>query len=143
MPIQHCFYLEAPQDKRAIFLMPWKNKALLGTTETRFNGLPENVCPQQSEKDYLLDVAQHYFPEYNFNMVDEFAGLRVFASTDKNDFSKPRDTVLYKSQNRVINVYGGKLTTYRSTAQRVMKKLSFVLPTRNIKALTENIKLKG
>ena len=144
MPIQHCFYLEAPQDKRAIFLMPWKNKTLLGTTETHFSGLPENVRPQQSEKEYLLDVAQHYFPEHNnFNVADEFAGLRVFASTDKNDFSKPRDTVLYKSQSRVINVYGGKLTTYRSTAKRVIEKLSFVLPSRNIKALTENIKLKG
>ncbi len=144
MPIQHCFYLEAPQDKRAIFLMPWKNKTLLGTTETHFNGLPENVHPQQAEKDYLIDVAQHYFPEHNnFTVADEFAGLRVLASAEENDFNKPRDTVLYKSQNRVINIYGGKLTTYRSTAERVMKKLSPVLPPGKRKALTENIKLTG
>ncbi len=144
MPIQHCFYLEAPQDKRAIFLMPWKNKTLLGTTETRFSGQPENIRPQQGEKDYLLDVVQYYFPEHkDFNVADEFAGLRVLASGEENNFNKPRDTVLYESQNRVINIYGGKLTTYRSTAERVMKKLSFVLPPRKIKALTENIKLKG
>jgi len=144
MPIQHCFYLEAPQDKRAIFLMPWKNKTLLGTTETRFSGFPDNVQPQQAEKDYLIEVAQHYFPEHkNFNVADEFAGLRVLASAEENDFNKPRDTVLYKSQNRVINICGGKLTTYRSTAERVMKKLSSVLPPAKRKALTENIKLKG
>jgi len=144
MPVQHCFYLEAPQDKRAIFLMPWKNKTLLGTTETRFSGMPENVQPQQAEKDYLLDVVQHYFPEHeNFNVADEFAGLRVLASAEENDFNKPRDTVLYKSQNRVINIYGGKLTTYRSTAERVMKKLTSVLPPAKRKALTEKIKLKG
>ena len=144
MPIQHCFYLEAPQDKRAIFLMPWKNKTLLGTTETHFSGLPENVHPQQDEKDYLIDVAQHYFPEHkNFTVADEFAGLRVLASAEENDFNKPRDTVLYKSQNRVINIYGGKLTTYRSTAERVMKKLSSVLPSAKRKALTDNIKLTG
>ena len=144
MPIQHCFYLEAPQDKRAIFLMPWKNKTLLGTTETRFNGQPENVQPQQAEKDYLLEVAQYYFPGHKkFNVADEFAGLRVLISGDENDFSKPRDTVLYKSHNRVINIYGGKLTTYRSTAVRVMKELSSVLPPAKRKALTENIKLKA
>ena len=144
MPIQHCFYLEAPQDKRAIFLMPWKNKTLLGTTETHFSGLPENVKPQQCEKDYLIEVAQHYFPEHkNFSVADEFAGLRVLASAEENDFNKPRDTVLYKSQNRVINIYGGKLTTYRSTAERVMKKLSTVLPPEKRKALTEEIKLTG
>ncbi|MFV9616917.1 MAG: FAD-dependent oxidoreductase, partial [Gammaproteobacteria bacterium] len=144
MPVQHCFYLEAPQDKRAIFLMPWKNKTLLGTTETRFSGLPENVQPQQGEKDYLLEVAQHYFPEHNnFNVSTEFAGLRVLTSGDENNFSKPRDTVLYKSHDRVINIYGGKLTTYRSTAERVIKKLRPVLPPVKIKALTENIKLKA
>ena len=144
MPIQHCFYLEAPQDKRAIFLMPWKNKTLLGTTETRFDGQPENVSPQQGEKDYLLDVVQHYFPEHKkFDVADEFAGLRVLASGEENDFSKPRDTVLYQSHDRVINICGGKLTTYRSTADQVMKKLSHILPPGKIKALTENIKLKG
>ena len=144
IPIRHCFYLEAPQDKRAIFLMPWKNKTLLGTTETRFSGLPENVQPQQSEKDYLLEVVQHYFPENtNFSVVDAFAGLRVLASGEENDFSKPRDTVLHQSHDRVINIYGGKLTTYRSTAERVMKKLSSVLPAEKRKALTENIKLKA
>ncbi len=124
--------------------MPWKNKTLLGTTETRFNGQPENVQPQQAEKDYLLEVAQYYFPGHKkFNVADEFAGLRVLISGDENDFSKPRDTVLYKSHNRVINIYGGKLTTYRSTAVRVMKKLSSVLPPVKRKALTENIKLKA
>lgn len=32
MPLKHCFYLVVPQDKRAVFLLPWKNKTLLGTT---------------------------------------------------------------------------------------------------------------
>ena len=64
IPINHCFYFEAPQDRRAIFMLPWKNKTLLGTTETLFTGQPENVSPQQHEKEYLLDVVQHYFPEH-------------------------------------------------------------------------------
>ena len=89
-------------------------------------------------------MAQHYCREHkNFNLADEFAGLRVLASAEENDFNKPRDTVLYQSQNRVINIYGGKLTTYRSTAERVIKKLRPVLPPKKIKALTENIKLKA
>ncbi len=148
LPIKHCYYFEAPQDKRAIFLLPWKNKTLLGTTETSFTGKPENAQAQQKEKDYLLDVVYHYFPDYSTNMkplivVDEFAGLRVLPSGKKNDFSKPRDTVLYRSHDRVINVYGGKLTTYRLTAERIMKKLRKVLPPGKVKALTRNITLKA
>lgn len=146
LPINHCFYLEAPQDKRAIFLLPWKGKTLLGTTETGYTGLPENVTPQASEKDYLLAVARHYFPDaftqnHTVSIIDDFAGLRVLPASKGDDFNKPRDTVLYQSHNRVINVYGGKLTTYRLTAERIMKKLQPVLPSRKTKALTRNIRL--
>ena len=145
-PIRHSFYFEAPQDKRAVFLLPWKNKTLLGTTETHFSGQPENVRPLQKEKDYLLEIVQHYFPDYSasgntFNVADEFAGLRVLPSGKKNDFSKPRDTVLYRSHSRVINIYGGKLTTYRLTAERIIKKLHNVLPVRQERVLTRNIML--
>ena len=148
LAINHCFYLEAPQDKRAIFLLPWKNKTLLGTTETLFSGQADNVLPLQSEQDYLLEVVQHYFPCYFsgrhvISVVDKFAGLRVLPTGEGDDFSKPRDTVLYQSHDRVINVYGGKLTTYRLTAQRIMKKLQAVLPVREVKAVTHKIKLQG
>lgn len=147
IPINHCFYFEAPQDKRAIFLLPWKNKTLLGTTETIFTGQPDNVLPHQHEKEYLLDVLRHYFPDYfidnkSIKVVDEFAGLRVLPSGKGGEFSKPRDTVLHQSHQRVINVYGGKLTTYRLTAERIMKKLHKVLPARKVIESTRNILLK-
>lgn len=148
LPVKHCFYFEAPRDKRAVFLLPWKDKALLGTTETHYSGMPENVRPLPQEKDYLLDLVYHYFPQYSassnaLKVVDEFAGLRVLPSGQNNDFNKPRDTVLHRSHQRVINVYGGKLTTYRMTAERVIKMLAKVLPARHKKASTRKIILKA
>lgn len=143
MPVKHCFYLEAPQDKRAVFLLPWKNKTLLGTTETSFTGQPDNVQPLRQEKEYLLDVVRHYFPENNtFSVADSFSGIRVLPSGKGSHFSKPRESVLYRSHPRVINIYGGKLTTYRLVAKKIMEKLRDVLPPGNVKALTEDIKLK-
>jgi len=148
--IEHCFYFEAPQDKRAIFMLPWKNKTLLGTTETIFTGLPDDVSPLPQEREYLLEVLQHYFPGHspvsnpddnNIKIVEEFAGLRVLPSGKGDEFSKPRDTVLYQSHRRVINVYGGKLTTYRLTAERIMKKIHKVLPARKVSASTRDIML--
>jgi glycerol-3-phosphate dehydrogenase len=146
MRLKHCFYFEAPQDTRAIFLLPWKNKTLLGTTETTFSGQPDKVIPLQNEKDYLLDVVRHYFPDYStnnktLNVVDEFAGLRVLPAGNVSDFNKPRDTVLYRSHDRVVNIYGGKLTTYRLTAERIIKKLHSILPAKKEKASTRNIML--
>jgi len=43
------YYLEAPQDKRAVFVMPWKEHLLIGTTETIFTGDPAKVVPLTSE----------------------------------------------------------------------------------------------
>jgi len=156
VPIDHCFYLEAPQDKRAVFVLPWKNKTLVGTTETRFTGSPDSVKPEPLERDYLLTVVRHYFPAYSaevssglavqkktIQVGDAFAGLRVLPAGSENDFSKPRDTVLYQSHNRIINVYGGKLTTYRLTADRIIKKIQDVLPVRKQVALTRNINLEA
>ena len=142
IPVNHCFYLEAPEDKRAIFLLPWKGKTLVGTTESDFTGQPQNVRVLQEERDYLLDVVHHYFPENNtVNIDDEFSGLRVLPSGEEKNFSKPRETVLHRSHDRVINVYGGKLTTYRIVAKRIIKQLVDVLPARKNQVLTENIKL--
>lgn len=142
LPVKHCFYLEAPRDKRAVFLLPWKDRTLLGTTEVNFTGTLDNLRPQQLEKDYLLDVVQHYFPQHNnFKITDEFSGLRVLPSGEGEHFNKPRETILYRSHDRVINIYGGKLTTYRLVAKRIIDTLHDVLPTAKIKAQTENIYL--
>lgn len=54
------YYMEAPRDKRAVFLMPWKDKALVGTTETVFQGDPGDVQPLASEEEYLLETVAHY-----------------------------------------------------------------------------------
>lgn len=143
MPLAHCFYLEAPQDKRAVFLMPWKNQTLLGTTETHFQGRPDTVAPQAHEQDYLLEVVQHYFPGNTPRVAAAFAGLRVLPSGKGRHFSKPRDTLLYQSHPRIINIYGGKMTTYRLAAERTVKKLHGVLPARTVRSLTANIMLSG
>ena len=141
-PVSHCFYLEAPQDKRAVFLLPWKGKTLVGTTEADSHEALDELKPNQQEKDYLLDVARHYFPENDgLNVSDAFAGLRVLPSGQNGHFNKPRKTVLHRSHDRVINIYGGKLTTYRQVSLRVISDLQNVLPATRRIALTENVHL--
>jgi len=40
-----CYYIEMPQDGRAVFVMPWKDRTLLGTTEHVYEGDPGQVAP--------------------------------------------------------------------------------------------------
>jgi len=136
------FYLEAPQDGRAVFVLPWKGRTMVGTTESVFTGDPEQVAPLDSERDYLREVAGHYFraladsPEHA-----AFAGLRVLPKGDKDPFTRSRDTQLHRSHPRVLSLYGGKLTTYRLTAQKVIKLLQPLLPSRRAVARTDKLSL--
>jgi glycerol-3-phosphate dehydrogenase len=140
-----CYYLEAPQDQRAVFLLPWGKQSLLGTTERLYYGDPAVVTPQQQEIDYLLEVMQHYFPGREQRIDDSFAGVRVLPASDSTAFSRTRETQLpvdNDTRPRLLSIVGGKLTGYRATAQKVMKRLHRTLPPRRSRADTSTITLK-
>lgn len=142
------YYIEAPEDKRAVFVMPWYDKMLLGTTEKDFDGDPELTSPTGEEVDYLLATLRHYFPRFegitSADVVDSFAGLRVLPQAEGRAFSRPRETILMcdnDSSPSLLSIYGGKLTAYRATAEKVMKKLKRSLPERKAAADTHKLKL--
>jgi len=140
------YYLESPNDQRAVFSMPWKNKTLIGTTETIYNGDPAKVTPTQAEIDYLISIYNHYFPTRcidESHILSSFAGLRVLPKDAQSVFSRSRDTFFstYPNNNpKLLSIYGGKLTTYRSTAQKVLNTIKSTLPKR--KKIADPSKLK-
>jgi len=137
------YYVEAPQDQRAVFVMPWQKKTMIGTTEHAYHGEPENVHILPAEQDYLLDIYRHYFPANEPQITASFAGLRVLPKTTHNIFNRPRDTIIYNDQQHpdLITLYGGKLTGYRATAQQVMQKILPLLPVKKAVADTRTIRL--
>lgn len=138
------YYVEAPQDQRAVFIMPWRERTMIGTTESHYEGDPARVKVLPEEQDYLMAVYQHYFPQQPANMIDGFAGLRVLPDTGHHYFHRPRDTILHQDKNcpGLITLYGGKLTGYRATAQEVMALMPPYLPAVKAKADTAKLPLK-
>jgi len=140
-----CYYLESPTDQRAVFVLPWKNGALLGTTETVFHGKPENTSPLPIERSYLLDVLKYYFPDYVGEVIDEFAGLRVLPWDKRLPFKRSRELQLTTDSHakpHYLGIYGGKLTGYRASAQKVMSIIASTLGTRAAIADTATIRLE-
>ncbi|HMB59675.1 MAG TPA: FAD-dependent oxidoreductase [Xanthomonadales bacterium] len=138
------YYLEAPQDGRAVFAMPWKGNTLIGTTETRYTGDPEAVEVLTKEVAYLQTVYQTYFPSHQLNVLDRFAGLRVLPAGPGSLFARPRETVFVTDQAspvRLISLYGGKLTGYRATAEKSVAQLRPALPNRRRLADTATLLL--
>ncbi|UCC73009.1 MAG: FAD-dependent oxidoreductase [Gemmatimonadota bacterium] len=143
------YYVEVPRDGRAVFVMPWKGKTLVGTTETRFRGDPDQVQPLRAEKNYLLRVLHRHFPRCRdqCEVLDAFAGLRVLPAGVGHAFHRSRETVLESDRDsdrdppRVLSVYGGKLTGYRATAAKVISRIAGALPRRERVADTRRLRL--
>jgi glycerol-3-phosphate dehydrogenase len=144
---QGLYYLEAPGDRRAVFVMPWRGHTLVGTTETLYRGDPAEVRPLPDEIDYLWQTLAHYFPRYRSgerHVLDAFAGLRVLPAQSDAPFTRSRETLLHpdrSEQPRIMTIYGGKLTAYRATAAAVMARLSASLPRRSPVADTTQLPL--
>jgi glycerol-3-phosphate dehydrogenase len=125
------YYLEAPQDQRALFAIPWKGGIMIGTTETIHRGEPEQAHPLESEITYLLETWNHHFENQlkHEDVIESFAGLRVLPASEGSAFSRSRDTRIHqdRSNRRVLSIYGGKLTSHRKTASEVLKRLNDII----------------
>lgn len=138
------YYVEA-SDRRAVFILSWwADTTLVGTTETVFGGDPDEVCPLPKETAYLLETVARYFPGRPLNMDAAFAGLRVLPRRGGSPFGRARDTLLATDgarPPRLVSVCGGKLTTYRATAEKVLRLLAAALPARKRDLDTRRIRL--
>jgi len=119
---EKCFYIEAKQDHRAIFMLPFKGGTLLGTTEQLFEGDPDGVEPSEEETAYLLEIIHSHFPHFNNQPSESWAGLRVLPASGNNPFQRSRE-VQFAETNNYLAIYGGKLTGYRATAENALKKI--------------------
>jgi len=144
---RQCFYVESPDDGRAIFILPWRNKTLLGTTERIFTGDPARVIVSEDEEDYLLRTLAHYFPAYvrgGVSVCERMAGVRVLPASTGATFAVSREMRLVQSwvgQAGYIGIYGGKLTGYRSQAAKVVALIKAHLGERVARADTATLSL--
>ncbi len=118
------FYLEAPRDGRAIFVMPWQDKTLVGTTEMEIE--TSAAPPAAEEIDYLIETVRAYFPALDCTVLDSFAGVRVLPAGTGRAFSRARESIIETHDAAglpLVSIYGGKLTTYRHTAELVIRSL--------------------
>lgn len=110
-----------PHDKRAVFIFPWENQTVVGTTDLDH---PESLDIEptitQQEVDYLLAVANAEFPTSNVNnddILSSWAGVRPIISSGKGlDPSKEKRNHSVWVDPGLITVSGGKLTTFRLIA---------------------------
>jgi len=128
--------LTIPQDDvRVTFAVPWYGMLLLGTTDSPHEGDPVDVAVEPAEVDQILAeaaVALHSSLVAPDRVRATYAGLRVLPAGDGDSASARRETVFTRSPGGMLNVAGGKLTTYRRIALETLTRLRPELGLRRI-----------
>ncbi|MFV0491671.1 MAG: glycerol-3-phosphate dehydrogenase [Pseudorhodobacter sp.] len=127
-------YLIQNTDKRVIFVNPYETDlALIGTTDIPHEGQAEDVTADPTEIDYLIEVVNRYFTQKlrREDLVESFSGVRpLYDDGQGNPSAVTRDYVfdLDTEGAPLLNVFGGKITTFRKLAEHAMGRLGPHLP---------------
>jgi len=133
-----CYFFQG-EDGRIIFAIPYESDfTLIGTTDAAHD-LPdgEPVCTDE-ERDYLLEFASEYFakPVTKDDIVWTYSGVRpLYDDGAKSATAATRDYVLKINEGAgapMLNVFGGKITTYRKLAEHAMAKISPLLKHKDV-----------
>jgi glycerol-3-phosphate dehydrogenase len=123
---QHAIIFSVPRDGRHIFLIPWNDFTLIGTTDTDYQDGLDNPAATLDDVEYLLEAVHHTFPGAQIGLDDiisTFAGLRPLVSAPGSPSSLSREHVITESQSGLITIAGGKLTTHRLMGKQLTDRI--------------------
>jgi glycerol-3-phosphate dehydrogenase len=121
--------LHAVRDGRLLFVIPWDGHTIVGTTDTDYSGSPDAVRAETQDVEYLLESLNFYFPTAGLaerDVVSTFAGLRplVAGARPQAPSEVSREDELFESSSGLVSLGGGKLTTYRRVAIKVVDRVA-------------------
>lgn len=143
-------YIFQNADGRIVFAIPYEGDfTLIGTTDLDYTGDPGEPRATDAEIEYLCSAAGEYFkatPKPS-DVVRTYAGVRPLYDDGASEAqAATRDYVLKVEDENgaapVLNIYGGKITTYRRLAEAALEKLAPYFPTLQ-KSWTAGARLPG
>lgn len=128
-------YFLQGRDGRIIFLLPYEQDfTLIGTTEAAHEESPATARCTEAERDYLIGFANSYLAEpiSAEDVVWSYAGVRpLYDDGKKSATAASRDYVLHldTAGAPLLDIYGGKITTYRRLSEAAVNRLAPHFPT--------------
>ena len=127
-------YTEAA-DGRPVFVIPWNEQIMVGTTEVEDTNDPGKAVPSNEEIEYLLQAVTELFPRAKIKAHDikyAFAGIRPLPySPGRRSSAVTRRHFLHDHSDdgaaRMISVIGGKLTTAAALARECARKIGLLV----------------
>jgi len=146
-PGEQALFIPRTDDGRVLFAVPFHNKVIIGTTDTSVEHPSIEPVPREEEVEFVINHFNRYVHTglQRSDVKSVFAGLRPLIKIPgkKKTAVLPRDHTIWESKGGMINISGGKWTTYRKMAQEVILKSHYAGGLAYTRCQTETMKLHG
>ncbi len=128
LPVNQAVVLFHPANDRVLFALPWGERTYVGTTDTDFDGELDELAATIEDVDYLIDAANDHFPDnpiHRDDVISTWSGLRPLiapegAEEEVSESKVSREHQIVVTQDGLITIAGGKLTTFRKMGAEVI-----------------------
>jgi len=135
LPVDEAIILT--EGKRILFVIPWGERVILGTTDTDYQGDPAEVRTGPEDVRYVLEVVNEAFPAARLapeDVISTWSGIRPLIAPKQEAAGAPSDVsrshVIQMPEPGWFDVAGGKLTTYRVMAEQTVDQIGRYLHRR-------------
>ena len=150
---QTALYVEAQEDGRPYFIVPWNGRYLIGTTDIRYEDDLDYVEASEEEIQYLIEETNRVIPEANLTRGDvlfTYSGVRPLPYQPEGaEGGVTRRHLLYDHVEKdpkiegLISTIGGKLSTYPTLAREMVDEVYKKLGRKAPKSHTDKWPLPG
>jgi glycerol-3-phosphate dehydrogenase len=148
MPSHDALMIPKTEDGRVLFVVPWHDKLVVGTTDTPLDEHSLEPVALEAEIKFILNTAAKYLAKapVRKDILSVFAGLRPLAAPE-GDSSKTKEISrshkLIVSESGLITITGGKWTTYRKMAEDTIDQAIQTGGLKSYSCKTKNLPVHG
>ena len=147
LPIKSALMIPKTSDGRVLFVIPWRESIIAGTTDTIVENISFEPIATVEEINFIINSLQKYFSIKikKENIKSVFAGLRPLISDGKSKSTKDisRSHKIIISNSGLITIVGGKWTTFRKMGEDVLDKAIQFHNLEKRKSVSKNISIHG
>jgi glycerol-3-phosphate dehydrogenase len=147
LPGDSAIMVPQTSDGRVLFVVPWHDRAVVGTTDTPVSEIALEPCPLEPEIDFILEHAARYLSKDPGprDIKSVFAGLRPLVNTGRESDTAAisRDHYLLVSESGLVTITGGKWTTYRKMAEDTVDQALLVAGLDERECVTKKLRIHG
>ena len=148
LPGKDAIMIPKTADGRLLFLVPWHNRVVVGTTDTLLESHSLEPKPLEEEINFILETVNAYLNKKvtRADVLSIFAGLRPLAAPKDNsektkEISRSHKVIV--SDSGLITITGGKWTTYRRMAEDTINKVIALGKLPRKKCRTKDLSIHG